>query len=69
MVNDIPFSKKTRNVHSHFVGESTIEDVDLKNLLSAYCKHIGSRSTDALRELMKRDPVVNDTPFFQKDAQ
>ena len=69
MINDIPFSKRTRNVHSHFVGESTIEDVDLKNLLSAYCKHIGSRSTDALRELMKRDPVVNDTPFFQKDAQ
>ena len=57
-------------MHCHSVDGSTIEDiVDLTNLLSAYSKHVGSRSTDAHRELMKRDPMVNDISFFQKDAQ
>ena len=64
-----PFFKKTRNVHCHSVDGSTIEDIDLTNLLSAYSKHVGSRSTDAHRELMKRDPMINDISFFQKDAQ
>ena len=61
-----PFFLKKRNVHCHFVGESPIEDKDLTNLLSVYCKHAGSRSTDAVRELMKRDPTINDIPLFQK---
>ena len=56
-------------MHCHSVDGSTIEDIDLTNLLSAYSKHVGSRSTDAHRELMKRDPMVNDISFFQKDAQ
>jgi len=47
MVNDILCSKKTRNVHSYSVGESNIEDIDLKNLSSAYYKHTDNRSTDA----------------------
>ena len=65
-INDIPFFQKTRNVHCHFVGESPIEDKHLTNLLLAYCKHIGSRSTDALREPMKGDPTINDIPLFPK---
>ena len=44
----------------------SIEDTDLKPLLSAYCKHVGSRSTDALRELTKGDPTVNVVPSFQR---
>ena len=56
-------------MHCHSVDGSTIEDIDLTNLLSAYSKHVGSRSTDAHRELMERDPMVNDISFFQKDAQ
>ena len=57
-------------MHCHSVDGSTIdgpvEDIDLTNLLSAYSKHVGSRSTDAHRELMKRDPMVNDISFFSK---
>ena len=52
--------KKTRNVHCHSVDGSNIEDTDLNNLLSAYSKHVGSRSIDANRELMKRVSMVND---------
>ena len=65
-INDIPLFLKKRNVHCHFVGKSPIEDKHLTTLLSAYCKHVGSRSTDALRELMKGDLTINDIPFFQR---
>ena len=44
----------------------SIEDTDLTDLLSAYCKYVGSRSTDALRELMKGDLTVNVIPSFQR---
>ena len=55
-------------MHCHSVDGSTIEDADV-NLLSAYSKHIGSRSTDAHRELMKRDPMVNEISFFQSTIE
>ena len=47
----------------------SIEDMGLTNLSSAYCKHVGNRSTDAPRELMKRDPTVNDIPSFQSTIE
>ena len=56
-------------MHCHSVDGSTIEDVDLTNLLSAYSKHVGNRSTDAHRELMKRDPMVNDISFSFKKTR
>ena len=68
MVNAI-FLKKTRNVHCHSVDGGNIENTVLKNLLSAYGGHVGSRSTDAHREPMKRDPPVNDFCFIRNDVQ
>ena len=65
-INDIPFFQNKRNVHCHFVGEPPIEDKHSTNLLRAYCKHVGSRSTDAFGEPMKRDPTINDILFFQR---
>ena len=65
-INDIPLFQKAPNVHCHAVGESTIENIDLTIPVSVFCKHVGSRSTDALRELAKRDPTINDIPFSQK---
>ena len=64
-----PVFKEARNVHCHSVDRSTIDDIDLNNLLSAYNKHVGSRSTNAHREQMERDSMVNDNSFIQKDAQ
>ena len=62
-IDDAPFFQKTPNVHCHSVDESTIEDKDLTNLLSGYCKHVRGRSTDACREPMKGDPTINDVPL------
>ena len=41
----------------------------MNNLLSAHNKHVGSRSTDAHREQMERDSMVNDISFIQKEAR
>ena len=50
----------------HSVDESNNEDIDLENLLFAYSRHVGSRSTDDLRELMERDLMVYDISFISK---
>ena len=52
-------------MHCHSVDGSTIENIDPKTLLSAYSKHVGSRSTDGHRELMERDSMY-DISFFSK---
>ena len=56
-------------MHCHSVDRSTIDDIDLNNLLSVYSEHVGSRSTDAHRELMERDSMVNDISSIQRGAQ
>ena len=58
--------KKARNVHCHSFDRSNIEDIDLKNITSAYSKHVGSRSTCAHRDLAERGAMVNDNSFFSK---
>ena len=47
-------------MQSHSVDGGNIEDIDLDGRLSSYSKHVGSRLSDAHRELTKRDLMVND---------
>ena len=62
-ISDISLFRKMRTVHCHSIGEGTIENIDLANLVPGALQACRGRANDALRELMKGDPTINDVPL------